>query len=73
MFCTVLKQISGPGGVQYSPGQTVDVSTWKWAKQLVAQHKLRPVSAHTDSPAEVEAAIAFPKRGRPRKIRTDEA
>ena len=69
MICQVLKTINGPEGVRFTPGQTVDVSSWKWAKQLILQHKIRPVEAHVGSPAEVEAAVVFPKRGRPRKVK----
>jgi hypothetical protein len=72
MICEVLKPITGPGGITYSPGQKVDVSEWRWAKQLVTQHKLRPVLSHVDSPAETEAAIVMPKRGRPKKTTVEE-
>jgi hypothetical protein len=66
MLCEVLKPISGPGGVQYTPGQTVDTAEWRWASQLVTQRKLRPVESHVDSPPATEVKATF-KRGRPRK------
>lgn len=66
MLCEVLKTINGPEGNVYTSGQIVDVSAWRWAKKLIEQRKLRPVLAHESSVAEVEAEVAFPKRGRPR-------
>ena len=71
MFCEVLKPITGPDGIVLTPGLRVDVSGWRWAKQLVTQRKLRPVLASAESLPEVEAAVAFPKRGRPRRVTED--
>lgn len=75
MICEVLKPINGPEGKTFQPGEKVDASEWKWAHQLIAQRKLRPVNVSESSNSEVEAAIAFPKRkpGRPKgSIKTQE-
>lgn len=71
MLCEVLKPINGPDGVVLRPGDHVDVSTWKWSHQLIEQRKLRPVTVNALSNPEVEAEVAVPKRGRPRKINTN--
>jgi hypothetical protein len=62
MLCDVLKTITGPGGIEYAPGERVDVSTWRWVDQLIDQRKLRPVVESLPLAEPVPA-----KPGRPKK------
>lgn len=70
LMCEVLKPVT-VGNVQHLPGERVDASGWRWAKQLIQQRKIRPVLAHELSLPEVEAEVAVaagkPSRGRPKK------
>lgn len=67
MLCEVLKPITVADGRVLEVGSVVDASTWRYAKQLIEQKKIRPVEISADSNPIVEAKVAVAKKGRPRK------